>query len=143
MLKEYSFNVVSADEIRYEEVNDNLYMLTRDFYCVVSEGDYKIHLIKIQRGFMWNGASIPKIFRWFLPNFDKKNNLYNVGALVHDALYASKLWERLRSDDLYRSILRDSGISRFKAGTADKALIFAKKHYGDDEYNCAHLVSIS
>jgi hypothetical protein len=92
---------------------------------------------------MWNGASVPKVFQWFLPNFDRKNNLYNVAALVHDALYASKLWERLRSDDLYRCILRDSGISRLKAGVADKVLIFAKKHYGDDEYNCAHLVSIS
>lgn len=143
MTREYSYNLISADEIHCEKVNDEVYMLTRDFYCVVlEEGTNLTYLIKIQRGFMWNGASVPKLFQWFLPNFDKENNLYNVAALVHDAMYASKLWNRFRADDLFRSILRDAGVSRFKAGLADKILIFAGSHYGDDEYSVAHLVTI-
>lgn len=98
------------------------------------------------RGFRCDGLSVPKIFRWFLPSWDKKNTLYNVAGALHDWLYTTKgnfgMFTREECDDFFRGLLRESGIGRFKAGCADKAVEwFAgnKSHWGNDNYCVAPL----
>lgn len=98
------------------------------------------------RGFRCDGLSVPKIFRWFLPSWDERNCIYNVAGAFHDWLYATKgnfgMFIREECDDIFRGLLRCSGISRFKAGCADKAVgIFAggKSHWGNDSYCVAPL----
>lgn len=99
------------------------------------------------RGFRCDGLSVPKIFRWFLPSWDAKNTLYNVAGALHDWLYTTKgnfgRFTREECDDFFRGLLRCSGISRFKAGCADKAVgLFAggKDHWNNDSYGVAPLV---
>lgn len=95
----------------------------------------------IKTGFVCDGLSVPKIFQWFLPAWDKKNVLYNLAGAVHDGLYTNKgfsIFTREECDSIFRGILRDSGISRFKAGCADKAIEWfasGDKHWGNDDYN--------
>lgn len=107
----------------------------------VMKSDVLLKLIfNIRSGFKCDGASIPLAFRWFLPSWDKKNHIYNIGSAIHDGLYIHKgfmLFTREECDDILRGIWRESGISRFKAGVADKAVqLFAggKKHWGNDSY---------
>lgn len=60
---------------------------------------------------------------------------------IHDSLYTLKganLFTREECDDVFRGLLRDSGISRAKAGLADIAVgLFAggEKHWGNDAWN--------
>ena len=98
------------------------------------------------QGFRCDGLSVPKIFRWFLPSWDEKNTLYNVAGALHDWLYTTKgnfgMFKREECDDFFRGLLRCSGISRFKAGCADKAVEwFAgdKSHWSNDDYGVAPL----
>lgn len=120
--------------------------------CVVAmleKSDVVFKLVfTIKSGFKCDGASIPLAFRWFLPSWDKKNHIYNLGSTVHDGLYIHKgfgLLSREECDDVLRGIWRESGIGRFKAGVADKAVqLFAggKSHWGNDSYGVGSLFNM-
>ena len=81
-------------------------------------------------------------------SWDSKNSLYNVAGAVHDWLYATKGYSILRReecDDIFRGLLRESGISRFKAGAADKAVEWfagGSNHWGADGYKVADKCSM-
>ena len=111
---------------------NNKYILENDIEVVLKEGNYGyIVRIYIKSGAIWDGLSVPYIFRWFMPNYFIDNPLANVAGLVHDAMYASALVSKDTADDMFRGILRDAGISRFKASTAEYLVEkFANKHYG-------------
>lgn len=100
--------------------------------------DTTIHF-NIKENFICDGASVPTIFTWFLPKWDKNNMIYNCGGIVHDCLYSLcglGLFTRDECDDFIRGIWRCSGISRFKAGVADKCLQYfagGKSHWGSDD----------
>jgi hypothetical protein len=101
-----------------------------------------------REGFRCDGLSVPLAFRWFLPSWDSKNALYNVAGALHDWLYATKGYSILRReecDDIFRGLLRESGIGRFKAGCADKAVEWfagGKNHWGNDSYQIADKCSM-
>lgn len=111
----------------------------------------------IEAGFKTDGASIPKIFQWFLPSWDESGardsgvthgDIYNIGSTIHDGLYIHKgfgLFTREEVDDILRGIWRESGISRFKAGMADKAVEWfagGSKHWGSDSYGVGDLFTV-
>jgi hypothetical protein len=94
--------------------------------------------------FRCDGLSVPVLFRWFLPSWDKKNELYNIAGAVHDWLYATKganeFFTREECDDIFRGILREAGVGRFKAGVADVMVgLFAGcgLHWGNDSLGVA------
>lgn len=100
--------------------------------------------IVLRKDFFCDGLSVPKAFQFFLPSWDDNNSLYNLAGCIHDYLYAVKgctkviTLTREECDDVFRGLLRCAGISRFKAGVADKCVeIFAgnKKHFGNDPFN--------
>ena len=100
-------------------------------------------------GFRCDGLSVPWAFRWFLPSWDSKNAIYNVAGAIHDWLYTVKgvsgYFKREEVDDIFRGILRESGIGRFKAGCADKAVEWfagGKSHWGNDDYKIADKCSM-
>lgn len=123
------------------------YILCNDIEVVLKEGNYGyIVRIHIKSGAVWDGLSVPYIFRWFMPNYFIDNPLANVAGLVHDAMYASELVAKDTADDMFRGILRDAGISRFRASTAEYLVEkFAKKHYGieHDKWNLRKKISIT
>ena len=102
----------------------------------------------LREGFLCDGLSVPWAFRWFLKSWDSKNALYNVAGAVHDWLYTTKGYSILRReecDDIFRGLLRESGIGRFKAGCADKAVEWfagGKNHWGNDGYKVADKCSM-
>lgn len=127
--------------------NDEQYILENDIEVVLKEGNYGyIVRINIKAGAVWDGLSVPYIFRWFMPNYFIDNPLANVAGLVHDSMYASELVAKDTADDMFRGILRDAGVSRFKTSTAEYLVEkFAKKHYGieHDKWNLQDFVEIS
>ena len=102
----------------------------------------------LREGFRCDGLSVPWAFRWFLPSWDSRNALYNVAGAVHDWLYTTKGYSILRReecDDIFRGLLRESGIGRFKAGAADKAVEWfagGSNHWGSDGYKVADKCSM-
>ena len=128
-----SYTVKNYTPLIIESIEDDLFQVKKDCCISIVENHWKV-TFTIKAGAIWKGASIPKIFRWYLPQIDYTNQLYNYASVIHDALYASKKVSKAIADDIFRSILRDSGIGRIKAGIAHQCLKLAKKHYGTDEY---------
>ncbi len=119
----YTFEVPAVIEVTYTK----------------KDKQYKL-ILSLNKGFRTDGASVPALFTWFLPKWDKKNMVYNCGAIVHDCLYTTKgisgLFTREECDDFIRGIWRISGISRFRAGVGDVCLFLfggGDKHWGIDD----------
>lgn len=113
-----------------------VYTLKKDSYIILNldvNGKKKYYQFTFKKGFKCDGLSVPKIFQWFLPKWNDKNMLYNLAGVVHDGLYGNKgfgIFSREDSDAIFRGLLRDSGINRFRASSADWILgIFACKHW--------------
>lgn len=104
-------------------------------------------LFHFHTGFACDGLSVPSLFRWFLPNWDLKNETYNVAGIVHDALYANRgycVLDRDECDAVFRGILRESGKDRKHASIADWAVgAFAGSHWGNDDYHCKNLATMT
>lgn len=111
-------------------------------------GERKHVDFEFQHDYTWDGASVPWAFQWFLPDWSDDSSLYNLGSGVHDWLYGNKgagLFTREECDDIFRGIIRESGVCRFRAGVADKCLeLFAggKKHWGNDAFGCKDKCSV-
>lgn len=112
------------------------------------EKEWMVLQFALLQGFKCDGASIPWAFRWFLPSWAEEGcgfsaDTYNIGSAIHDGLYIHKgfgLLSREECDDVLRGIWRLSGISRFKAGVADKCVEWfagGGKHWGNDSYDVA------
>jgi len=139
---------VLSKEIQYSffkwdtTLKDMYTLRSRAWICIpiLHNGHEKKMLFSFEPGFISDGLSVPWIFRWFLKNWDKDNDLYNLAGVVHDALYGRKgynIFTREECDDIFRGLLRISGKSRFKASTADFLLgIFGHRHWGLDDHNC-------
>lgn len=128
-----SYKVTNYSLLEMSSIDNDKFVLLNDFYITVMKSDNanEKYTIKISKGAIWDGLSIPKMFRWFMPEIDYTNELYSAAGLVHDCLYASELLSKSISDDIFRSILRDAGMTRFKASTAHLCVkLFAKCHYG-------------
>lgn len=140
-----SVSVKSVNVLNQPKVTDNaphVYEETCNIDVEVVKADVSIILsFQLIKGFMVDGASVPWVFSWFLPKWDKDNFLYNAGSSIHDGLYIHKgfkIFSREECDDILRGIWRLSGISRFKAGVADKCIEWfagGDGHWGNDSYN--------
>ena len=114
--------------------------LTIDLELHTSSGPYR-GCMRIKRGFRTDGASVPFIFRWDIPNWSDSNQMLNVAAIMHDALYAERgfgLLNRDECDDMYRGALREAGIPRWKAAFVDMAVFTfggGGEHWGDNADN--------
>lgn len=70
-------------------------------------------------------------------------------GIIHDALYTRKgfdIFSREECDSVLRGLMRDSGISRFKAGCADKAVEWfagGEDHWGNDDFDNFDLISMA
>lgn len=117
-----------------------LYQATDDIYVRVRGSDglqYSFHLMP---GFQTDGGSVPLAFRWFVPAWSDDNEIINLAYALHDYLYGSEALPKDVADDLLRGLLRDAGLSRFRASTVCWAVEkFARSHYGitNDRLDCA------
>lgn len=140
-----NFSVVNFDQL-VSHVENNLHIIDEDFSITLKGNDNNLITFKIKKGAKCDGLSIPAMFTWFLLKWDNNNALYNIAGILHDGLYASELVSKNIADDMFRGILRDAGISRFKASTAEWCVEkFAKRHYGKkhDEYNMQNFIELT
>lgn len=139
---------MTLDKITYNSLkymkSGKKYILTEDLVITVEShrGNSKyVIVITLKAGFSSDGASVPLAFQWILPAWSKTNELMNVAALLHDALYGERgfnLLAREECDDLYRGALRVAGLPRYKASVVDMALYVAgwtRDHWGDLSMN--------
>ena len=137
-----SFYMVNTTNSNGKWLNtSDSHVLQKNITAVICDEYNNYYQIILDKGYRCDGLSVPKVFRWYLPSWDKDNQLYNLAGAIHDALYTLKganMFTREESDDIFRGLLRDSGISRAKAGLADMAVgLFAggDRHWGNDTWN--------
>lgn len=137
-----SFYIVNTTNSNDKWLNtSDSHVLQKNITAVICDEYNNYYHIVLDKGYRCDGLSVPKVFRWYLPSWDKDNQLYNLSGSVHDALYTLKganMFTREECDDIFRGLLRDSGISRAKAGLADMAVgLFAggDSHWGNDTWN--------
>ena len=70
-----------------------------------------------------DGASIPRILWRLAHPFQPR---YVAAALVHDALYGAELLPRHRADEIFRRLLREDNVPRWKA----RAMWLAVRSFG-------------
>lgn len=130
---------MTLNKIKVTDGNIFSFVKVKDDYVVANrieailftdKGKYKIIL---PFGFKCDGLSVPFAFRWFLPSWSDTNFIYNLAGAIHDALYGNAGFDKFtreECDDIFRGILRESSIGRFKAGCADLAVgWFGKPHF--------------
>ena len=132
-----------SNSISVDKVN-GLYVLKNKVYLDILYFDENIRII-IDKGAMTDGLSVPKIFRWYLPDWDNDNVLYNIAGIVHDGLYGSEKVSKELADEIFYQGLLKAGISKSKATIAKWAVEhLAGLHYGreHDDFDIAPYVSI-
>ena len=126
-----NFRLKSWDVFSWTAMRGGLFRLDNDFTAIWTDNNDKEYRFEFRRGLVWDGASVPKIFRWYLPNIDEMNLPYTLAGLVHDFCYGSECLSKDLADDLFRGTMRDAGIPRRKASFAEWLVEhFAKSHYG-------------
>ena len=77
-------------------------------WIVLESFDYHIWFkeswktINIPKGFVFNGASIPRFFWFFFTPMDSDSI---IASCIHDYLYSEKIFTRQRSDEIYYEIM--------------------------------------
>lgn len=81
----------------------------------------------IPAGFRSDLSSVPRCLNWFIAHDDQG---FMEAGLVHDWCYRQGPYTRAMADLLFRELLRESGVSWFKAWSAYLALrCFGKRNY--------------
>lgn len=110
--------------------NNNEAILLDDFIAETLK--YKF---KIKKGFVFDGASIPKLF-WNVIG-SPFTGKYKEAALVHDALYASEYFKRKECDDIFLDLMERADVGYFKRYTMYWAvriggdMVWSKHRYDD------------
>ena len=71
--------------------------------------EYRYKDIIVPKGFLTDGASIPKYLKWRFDPFDER---WKEAAIVHDWLYYRKLKPRKECDEILREIMLLDGAPR-------------------------------
>lgn len=132
-----------SNQIKYDKVN-GLFVLKNAVYIDFQLSFNKFRII-VDKGAMTDGLSVPKIFRWYLPDWDDNNPLYNIAGICHDGAYGSEVLCKELADELFYQGLIKAGISKTKASVAKWAVEhLAGLHYGrkHDDFDIAPYVQI-
>lgn len=132
-----------SNEVNYKKVN-GLYVIQNDVWIDFLYNDNKFR-ITVDAGAMTDGLSVPKIFRWYLPDWNDSNPLYNIAGICHDGAYGSELLSKEIADELFYQGLIKAGISRSKSTVAKWAVEhLAGLHYGkkNDDFGISEYVSV-
>lgn len=120
-----------SDICHYKKVN-GLYVLENNVFMDINRDDVNFR-IQVDKGAMTDGLSVPKIFRWYLPDWDDNNPLYNIAGIIHDGCYGSELVAKPLADEIFYYGLLKAGISSNKAKVARWAVEnLAGLHYGHE-----------
>jgi len=109
----------------------------------------KAYRLRIEKGFMYDGASVPRAVWWYL----RPDGLQRAAATVHDKLYETRgdmgnqfqelkngkwvtvnqIWTREQCDKMFARILREANVPSRKRRMAYRAVDwFGKKAWDND-----------
>lgn len=132
-----------SNEVNYKKVN-GLYVIQNNVWIDFLYNDNKFR-ISVDAGAMTDGLSVPKIFRWYLSDWNDSNPLYNIAGICHDGAYGSELLSKDIADELFYQALIKAGISKSKATVAKWAVEhLAGLHYGkkNDDFSISEYVNV-
>lgn len=132
-----------SNVVNYKKVN-GLYVIQNDVWIDFLYNGDKFR-ITVDAGAMTDGLSVPKIFRWYLPDWNNNNPLYNIAGICHDGAYGSELLSKDIADELFYQGLLKAGISKSKATVAKWAVEhLAGLHYGrkNDDFGISEYVKV-
>ena len=132
-----------SNVVNYKKVN-GLYVIQNDIWIDFLYNGDKFR-ITVDAGAMTDGLSVPKIFRWYLPDWNDNNPLYNIAGICHDGAYGSELLSKDIADELFYQGLLKAGISKSKATVAKWAVEhLAGLHYGkkNDDFGISEYVNV-
>ena len=68
--------------------------------------------ITVPAGFICNGASVPAVFTFVLP---KAGARYDRAACLHDFLYATRMFDRKKCDEIFYEAMKFDKVAKWKA----------------------------
>jgi len=99
------------------------------------------YIITIKKGFITDGASIPKTF-WSVLSSPFYGPIV-FGAMIHDGLYTKMTIPRKECDKLLKEMILEKGYNRVKANLVYGAVrMFGKSHWKENTSAKKHLVKI-
>ena len=102
------------------QINEIEFELMEDYIVVLPN----LKILYIKKGFIFDGASIPKLF-WSI--IGSPFGKYTASALIHDALYASELLPREDADTIFINTMVYKGVNEDKRNAMYLAVdIFGK-----------------
>ena len=103
----------------YQGVYGNTHVLAADWSIVVDLDDLTVR-ITVRKGFVFDGASIPRAL-WRLCGHPFEVPRI-AAALAHDWLYAAHVTDRKTADKIFREICRMVGVNYFRRNVEYLAL---------------------
>jgi hypothetical protein len=93
--------------LKVQANNDGTWTLLEEFEYYMDDDPTK-DIIKIDAGFITDFASVPRIFWNIYPPYDPH---YGKAAVIHDGLYAAKIFKRSKSDKILKEAMKVLGAS--------------------------------
>lgn len=83
--------------------------------------------IIVPAGFIYDGASVPRIFTAILPNSGER---YDRAACLHDFLYATRMFDRKKCDEIFLEAMKFDKVAKWKAWAMYQSVrLFGNKAY--------------
>ena len=74
-----SFYIISTTNTNDKWIKtDNTYILQKRIRAIIRDEYNNQYQIILDKGYRCDGLSVPKVFQWYLPSWDKDNQLYNL-----------------------------------------------------------------
>lgn len=91
--------------------DSNYYILNNEIKVTIETDGDTLHFV-FKPGYVWDLASVPRIFKVFV---DDNDQVAIVGSMVHDYLFSSHVKTYHESNDIFRQIIKSQGGSKIKA----------------------------
>lgn len=115
---------------RYDVRDPSTWYLLHDYRRIIALPDGRVIKVKVQRGFPWDSASIPK----FLQDRIAKWGRHSTASLVHDWLYHHRIGDRLTADQVFLQCLKEDGVGWLKRSAMYRAVrLFGGRAWRDDD----------
>lgn len=114
-------------------------LVGEQLFDLISELEYENEklIIKVKKGFRFNGANIPKAL-WSLYGCPF-GGTYTLSACIHDALYATHLFSKKECDKIFLEAMLASGVEDVIANQ----FYLAVNIMGNKPYNNANSISMN
>jgi Protein of unknown function (DUF1353) len=99
-------------QLQLVPVGDQIrFMLADDLWVEIRSGDapHQLKKVVIPKGFLTDLASVPRMFWPIFPPWEQ----YGPAALLHDYLYSQRSWSRKQSDESFKLVMGQLGVSSF------------------------------